>query len=146
MPKSMQFSPSVRVLVLLLTAYGSLLTLSACGDPFSRGEAKEEVVVNGTVAAPEGVVVEDKIELSFSRDVYPILQSKCSGCHAGAGFGSYKLSGVVASDYPTIKALVNTDSPAESKLLVKGITMALTAGSAEYETIKTWITQGAANN
>lgn len=136
----------IQVLILLLTAYGSLLTLSSCGDPFSRGEALEEATVNGTGTQPEGEGDGGKTEVSFSKEVYPILQSKCSACHAGAGFGTFKLTGVAASDYPTIKALVDTSSPAGSKLLVKGLTMALTAGSAEYETIKAWITQGAVEN
>lgn len=137
---------SIQVLILLLTAGCSWLTFSSCADPFSRGEVGEEVTTNGTAPDPDGGGVDDKIEISFSEDVYPILQSKCSACHAGAGFGAYKLSGDVASDYPTVKALVDTASPGDSKLLVKGLTMALTAGSVEYETIKAWITQGAANN
>lgn len=140
----------IRVFFLLFTFHVSLFTTMGCADPFARGEDKDEVATNGTAPEPDGGGVDDKIEISFTKDVYPVLQSKCSACHStggpGTGSGKYVLTGTSAGDYEKIRALVDPGSPADSKLLVKGITMALTAGSAEYETIKAWITQGAAND
>lgn len=144
---------STPILFLLLAAYCLLLTLAGCGDPFARGEAVEALSGGGGTAGGSmggsggdtGGGAGGK-EYSYTADVYPVFKSKCTACHSSAGPGAFKLSGDPAADYAGIKTLVNTGSPADSTLLVKGTTpmMGLAAGSAEYETIKGWITQGAA--
>lgn len=114
----------------------------SCG-PLERGE-EGEITTGGGVGR----------EVSYSQDVYPILQKKCSGCHGTGGVASstrYKLTGDASADYGTIKALVNTDNPDDSELLEKGSGRESHGGGKqlddnEYAIIKSWIEQGAKNN
>lgn len=131
------------MLFLLLTTCGSLVTISSCGDPFGRGETAETPDLTTT-------------EISFSSQILPALKSKCSACHSpsgAAGGTSFVLTGDSAADHAAVATLVNTDSPADSKLLQKGTAReshggggVFTESSSEYQTIKAWVTQGAPNN
>lgn len=135
-----------KTILFLITLHCSLITLAGCGDPFARGEAPDAVSGGGGAGGSGGDTGGGAggKEYSYTADVYPVFKSKCTACHNSAGPGAFKLTGDPAADYAGIKTLVNTGSPADSALLVKGIAMGLSAASAEYETIKGWITQGAA--
>ncbi len=116
----------------------SLAWLSSCG-PIERGEEKKDQV-------PE--------EVSYSNDVYPILNSKCSSCHGQGGPASstrFKLTGDANQDYEVIKSLIDTQNPEESQLLQKGGGKIAHGGGAalssdEYNTVKAWIQKGAQKN
>ncbi|MBI2058721.1 MAG: hypothetical protein HYT87_03040 [Nitrospirae bacterium] len=144
---------SILFSFLLLTACASLLTLSSCGDPFSRAE--EAGAVSGGGGGGTGDTGGGAgggaggTEYSFSKDVLPVLQASCN-CHA-AGIGSYKVTGVAANDYAGIKALVNVDSPADSKLIKKGTggdghIGGAALGADKAAIVQAWVQQGAANN
>jgi hypothetical protein len=116
-----------------------------CAD-FSRGGPAMETGET-TDASAKG----DGAALSFATDVYPLL-SPCRNCHVPGGAASSTsliFTGTASSDYPTVLAFVNTASPASSRILAKlsgnghGGGTIYAAGTPEYETILTWIQQGA---
>ena len=77
--------------------------------------------------------------LTFTNDILPIMQSAgCTGCHGWA------------SSYSGAIQRINTQNPANSKLLLKatatvshGGGQRFTTSSQEYQTILNWIQQGA---
>jgi hypothetical protein len=89
--------------------------------------------------------------LSFATDVYPLL-TVCMNCHVPGGAASDTsliFSGNAAMDYATVLPFVDTSAPAGSRILSKvsgnghGGGTIYAAGSQEYETILSWIQQGA---
>jgi hypothetical protein len=116
-----------------------------CAD-FSRGGPAIDTG-GGMDAAAQG----DGGALSFATDVYPLL-SPCQNCHVPGGAASSTsliFTGTAAADYTTVLNFVNTSAPASSRRLAKlsgsghGGGTIYAAGSPEYETILTWIQQGA---
>ncbi len=93
--------------------------------------------------------------VSFSGDVYPILQSRCQVCHSSTGTAKNTrfIVSDVANTYNSVVRLVNTANPPDSDLLEKatnssphGGGQVIAPGSNEYNTILQWIQQGANNN
>ena len=93
--------------------------------------------------------------VSFSNDVYPILQNKCQICH-GAN-SPIDAPVFIYSDaqttYSAVINLVNLADPQNSRLLLKATNQTPHEGgqviqpnSPEYQTILNWISQGAQNN
>lgn len=144
------------------------LIMAGCGpDPFSRGEVlpQENGETGSTTEAPAetgqtgttettGNTVTTEIAVSYTLDVYPILEEKCSPCHGegrAASSTRYVLTGDPAEDYDTIVALVDPEAPEESLLVQKG-SGAVTHGGgqqldeAEVTLIVSWVAQGAPNN
>jgi len=116
-----------------------------CAD-FSRGGPAIDVG-GGVDAAAKG----DGGALSFATDVYPLL-SPCQNCHVPGGAASSTsliFTGTAGTDYSTVVGFVNTSAPASSRILAKlsgnghGGGTIYAAGTPEYETILTWIQQGA---
>jgi hypothetical protein len=130
----------------------SLVVSSSCGE---NGQAKRLSAKN----APE---------VSFKRDVFPILERKCLPCHAEDNFNPSELS---LDDYDLMKAggkngVLWVEGKSSESILVKkldekppfGDRMPLNSkkkiasGTAEYltetqiDTIAVWIDQGAKNN
>jgi hypothetical protein len=116
-----------------------------CAD-FSRGGPGFDAGETSDVAAKG-----DGAALSFATDVYPLL-SPCMNCHVPGGAASSTsliFTGTAGSDYTTVLQFVNTAAPASSRILAKvsgnghgGGTIYAT-GTAGYETILSWIQQGA---
>jgi len=73
---------------------------------------------------------------SWSTQVWPIIQSKCTVCHSAAG-GS---GGINMGSYAQVSALSNTQIDYAGMYSKKGVT------AAEQAIIKAWITQGKLNN
>jgi hypothetical protein len=89
--------------------------------------------------------------LSFATDVYPLL-SVCLTCHVPGGMASNTsliLSGSATADYAIVMQFVDTTAPGSSRLLSKlsgnghGGGTIYASGTPEYETILSWIQQGA---
>jgi hypothetical protein len=84
-------------------------------------------------------------EYSFKDDVLPIF-TQCAGCHPA--LSKPDLSQTNAYKSLTEGGYVNTDNPADSKIIKKldGGHAGLNSSSPEYIDILGWITQGAKNN
>ena len=90
---------------------------------------------------------------TYEGDVYPILFSECSSCHAAGGAASNTelvLTDDESADYDMIFSLVIPGDPDGSPLLQKasGATShvggsVLPETSVDYETIAVWVEQGA---
>ncbi|GBD03237.1 hypothetical protein HRbin19_00518 [bacterium HR19] len=126
-----------------LSAVALSLTQS-CG-PIERGE---EVGSGGG----GGIQPTQCPDVSYSKDVYPMLNQKCSGCHT-SGPGPSFISGNASNDYNKIKARAEEKEGEESKLLQKasgkvqhGGGAVIPEGSEEYTKLKCWIEAGAPNN
>jgi len=124
------------------------LLLAGCAD-FSRGApARAEMGGSGGTGDAGD---REAGTLSFATDVYPLL-TPCQTCHAPSGAASTSaliFSGSAATDYPSVTRFVDTSAPASSRLLSKmsgnghGGGTVYASGTPEYETISSWIHQGA---
>ena len=119
-----------------------LVLLCGCGG-FTRGKPSP-MEAGVCMAGPESG--------RFAVEVYPILEGKCMACHVASGVASsteYVLSGELEADHEVVRALVDVDSPADSKLLSKasgnshGGGSVLSSSGSEYKTILDWIADGA---
>jgi len=88
---------------------------------------------------------------SFSTDVMPILQT-CTGCYESSS--NYTVT-TASGTYTNITSngFINTTTTSNSKLLLKATNTTSHGGgtrfktsSTQYQTLLTWITQGAKNN
>lgn len=127
----------VRILIPIL----ALFVLAGCGtdNPFDRGADLPSVGNE----APSGPI-------SFASDVKPILRV-CASCHSG-GAGGWVYTGNVES-YNAVLSVIDTINPGKSELLIKatggnghGGGSLFSSNTANYQTIATWISQGAKNN
>ncbi len=93
--------------------------------------------------------------VSFSKDVYPILNNSCQVCHNpnGVAKGTKFIVSDTAGTYNSVLGLIDTANPANSKLLKKatnqdshGGGQVIAPNSDSYNTILQWIQQGASNN
>lgn len=123
-----------------------LVALSGCAD-FDRGPVAEEPPDAGEVMPVDG----GSTASSFATSVEPLLTSVCLSCHRPAGAaGSSHLVLTGTDDLAQVLLLVDTSNPASSRLLTKasgtshGGGVIFAAGSAEYQTLFTWISEGAA--
>jgi hypothetical protein len=126
--------------------------LGGCAD-FSRGPAAPAPDAAADAAGGEVAAAGDGgAPLSFAAAVYPLLVPTCQRCHAPgqqAGDTQLLFAGDPAADYATVLTFVDTAAPASSRLLHKmngeghGGGTVYAAGSPEYETVLTWIEQGA---
>jgi hypothetical protein len=118
---------------------------AGCAD-FSRG--------SGPTAADagEGGATGPDAGVSFAADVQPILVAGCQRCHAAggeAGDTMFLLTGDAAADLATTTPFIDLGAPASSRLLAKmsgrghGGGTLYAAGTPEYETVLTWIQEGA---
>lgn len=83
-------------------------------------------------------------EYSFSEDIAPIFTNRrCTNCHNGDNKFSL-LPGTAYSELQT-RALINTETPASSKILTTSHA-ASSYSSVDKQMIEQWIAQGALNN
>ena len=130
-----------------LALLAAVVVFSAgCAD-LSRGDPSPAVVSDAGDASDGG----DAQALSFATDVFPLL-APCATCHVAggqAGGTSLLLTADPATSYPAVVRLVDTTSPGSSRLLSKasgnghGGGAVFLPGSSQYQTILTWIQQGA---
>ena len=88
---------------------------------------------------------------SFDTDIMPILQT-CTSCHGTSGNYTVTDANETYSNI-TSNGFIDTNTPANSILLLKATETVSHEGgvrfntsSTEYQTISTWITEGALNN
>jgi len=105
---------------------------------------------NTTVPTDTNTTTPTVVAKSFASDTLPILNTKCASCHGSSGGFTITNS---ATPYAGVVPFVNIVTPTASILLEKasstvfhGGGTVLTAGSAEYLTIRDWISEGALNN
>jgi len=132
-----------RALVALLAGAVGLAT---CAD-LSRGDPSPAV---GADAGDAGTT-DAAPTLSFATDVLPVL-GPCATCHVAggqAGDTALLFTSDPATSYTAVVRLVDTTSPGGSRLLSKasgnghGGGAIYLPGSPQYQTILTWIQQGA---
>ena len=87
----------------------------------------------------------DTTNVTFSGNVWPIIDGTCRGCHAGAGASG----GVRITNYTQVKALVDNGS-LESVLSRNGPKKPMPPGgpleTCAHDQIKIWIKEGAKDN
>jgi hypothetical protein len=85
---------------------------------------------------------------TFETAVYPILESRCQGCHAAgrmAGYSNLVLTGYAPMDRAMVAALVVPGDPTASLLLLRATGESHPPGevldpeSTDYHTIAKWI-------
>ena len=137
--------PHSKLLIFTIMVLLGLL-VSACGSPSSEVQPAAKTVA-ATIDTPA------KVEVSFAKDITPILETSCVKCH-----GVEKVSrGLDLTTYDkamagSIKGPVITAGDAENSLLYKLLVQGkmpkqgTKLTQAQIETIKAWIAQGALNN
>lgn len=137
--------PHSKLLIFTIMVLLGLL-VSACGSPSSEVQPAAKTAA-ATIDTPA------KVEVSFAKDITPILENSCVKCH-----GLEKVSrGLDLTTYDkamagSIKGPVITAGDAENSLLYKLLVQGkmpkqgTKLTQAQIETIKAWITQGALNN
>ena len=88
--------------------------------------------------------------VSFSKNIMPILSTKCKSCHGSNGnFSVSSANGTFAN----ITALKGSNVAGAQYVLGKasntighGGGLVISSSSAEYKTLKAWISEGATNN
>jgi len=107
--------------------------------------------LDGTVQPATAVAAEiDGAKLSYSKDVKPILQDRCFGCHNP----TKKKAGVdLQGSFASLAKNVKAGSPEESRLFkslvgkgAKQMPPKKRISDDEINTIKAWIAAGAKNN
>jgi hypothetical protein len=142
----------IKVLSSLVLLLGALAFFGKnCGpiergeeEKFSGGDSSQQTQPSQPTQCPP---------VSYSNDIYPMLEKMCSGCHT-SGPGPSFLSGNKDADYPKISKLAKEDIEGKgSKLLLKasgkvnhGGGAQIPEGSQEYTKLKCWIDAGAPNN
>ena len=133
---------TIRTIVLALFA----LAGGGCAD-FSRGPAAAPV--DG--GAGEGGAANPDAAVAFA-DVEAILIGSCMRCHSAggeAGDTTFLLTGDAASDFTTATRFVDVNAPTSSRMLAKmsgnghGGGTVHAVGSPEYQTVLSWIQEGA---
>ena len=102
-------------------------------------------------------------QVSYQRDVYPVLEEKCIGCHIPPHGEGYKKAGLDLASYDTLMegtfygtVIVSGDSKRSPlNMLVEGrageLSRALEKNHIpmtdhEIEVLRLWVEQGASNN
>ena len=118
-----------------------------CAD-LSRGPAAP--IVDG--GAGEGGASKPDAGLSFAADIEAILVDGCQRCHAPGGEASdttFLVAGDPSADFATATRFVDLNAPGSSRLLAKmsgnghGGGTVHAAGTPEYQSVLTWIQEGA---
>jgi len=117
------------------------------------------VTVLGCYLKSDGGGTSTGDEVSFETDITALLTAQCgtSGCHAGStpqGGLNLNLDDTdIETLYTDVSAQIDLDAPEESPLLAKATNTTphtggeiFTTSSEEYQTILTWITDGAFND
>ena len=90
--------------------------------------------------------------VTFSRDVEPLIQTRCAGCHSSKGSASksrYLLSGNFKLDYGATRRWLNMKVPSNSRLLSAAMGKGHSGGvflkksESAYRQLVAWISSGA---
>ncbi len=114
-----------------------------CAD-FHRGQASRDAAADAGAGGDTALVADSTFEIQ----VYPILESRCQGCHQEGGMvGStrFVLTGNARMDRAMVVALVAPGDPGASLLLQRATGEAHPGGQViaqdgtDYDTIANWI-------
>jgi hypothetical protein len=88
----------------------------------------------------------DTINYTFRKDIAPLINKYCTGCH----FGSYNAGNVLLSNYREIKSMVDSNKLYQSITATEGVkkmpTGIVSMQPCEVIQIRKWIEEGALNN
>jgi len=105
---------------------------------------------NTTVPTDTNTTVPTVVAKSFASDVLPVVNTKCASCHGSSGGFTITNS---STPYAGVVPFLNLTTPTTSALLEKssgtvfhGGGTVLRTSSAEYLTIRDWISEGALDN
>jgi hypothetical protein len=143
-------SHSKLLLFTILVLMG--LVVSACGSPSSELQPATDTAA-ATSSTPATGDLPSKVEVSYSKDIAPILEASCVKCHGvekvSRGLDLTTFDNAMAG---SVKGPVITAGDAENSLLYKLLVQGkmpkqgAKLTQAQIETIKAWIAQGALNN
>jgi hypothetical protein len=151
MIKSIGTNTKSKLLLFMMIVLLGLL-VSACGSPSSEVQPAADIAAE-TSATPATGDLPSKVEISYTKDIAPILEASCVKCH-----GVEKVSrGLDLTTYDkamagSVKGPVIIAGDAENSLLYKLLVQGkmpkqgTKLTQAQIETIKAWIAQGALNN
>lgn len=90
-----------------------------------------------------GTVVCDTTSVSYSTDIFPIVQNNCSivGCHVGGGSGPG-----LFENYDQIKATVDNGKFKDRVIVQKNMPPAGPLSDCQIQHITKWLNDGAPNN
>lgn len=90
-----------------------------------------------------GKETEPPAEVSFSTDIFPIIQMSCAttGCHIQGGFANG-----IFEDYDGVNAKVKNGSLRQRVLVEKDMPPGGSLSDKELAIIKAWLDNGAPNN
>ncbi|PTB83654.1 hypothetical protein C9926_01790 [Sulfurovum lithotrophicum] len=121
---------------------------SSTGNSGAPGRITSMRVAAPTSVTPPGSTA--SVCVSFNSNVMPILEAKCKSCH---GFNGRFTITTANATYANISSLSGDAISGGTYLLDKGSNSVghgggtvISTSSAEYTTIKAWITEGALNN
>lgn len=125
-------------------------TLTACAPaavaPVAEATTSATLAAQPTTAPVQPTVMSAAVEISFSKDVWPIIEKYALAAHGGKG-------GVFLEKYNDILKYVVAGKPEESMLYkaligdgLKRMPPAAPLPDELIKTIYTWILQGAKNN
>jgi mono/diheme cytochrome c family protein len=127
-----------------------LVLLAGCAD-LERGP-RPPVPDAAPDVAPAEVGTAADAGLAFAS-VFPLIDGACKRCHMPGGMAAdskFLLTGMAATDYATVRALVDPAAAAGSRLLAKatgqghGGGVVYRTSSTEYAALLAWIQGGAA--
>lgn len=88
----------------------------------------------------------DTINYTFRRNIAPLINKYCTGCH----YGSYNSGNVLLTNYREIKAMVDSNKLIQSMTATEGVkkmpTGVVTMQPCEIIQVRKWIENGALNN
>jgi len=120
---------------------------TATGNSGAPGRITSSKLSTSTVTPAESTT---STCVSFNNNVMPILESKCKNCHGSNG--NFKITTANAT-HANITALKANKVASGTYLIDKGSNTighgggnVISTSSAEYTTIKAWITEGTLNN
>lgn len=129
----------IKIKNIYLVAFIASSLLVGCGDDDNDYE-NETIDNNSTTGVTEGVA-------TFSTNVMPILKEKCQRCHGSNG--RFTITTTDAT-YANIKAFKSSMTEAGQYILDKGSNTIghgggriISTSSAQYQTIQSWINEGA---
>jgi hypothetical protein len=91
------------------------------------------------IAKPEPIP-EQCTPVSFSQEILPIMQQRCTGCHST----SYSCGSL--EDYMGVKDKYNNGTLKQRVIVQKDMPSGSSLTQAEIQKINCWIEQGAPNN
>lgn len=128
-------------------------TAPATEAPAGQAPAQEATATTAPESAPAEAIVSESGEVSFSRDILPVLQSRCINCHGGqrtsegldmttyAALIAGSQNGSVVTPGDTANSSFVTLA-AEGKMPKRGPKLT----PAEIKLLTDWVNAGAPNN